>query len=335
MRYFILTAVALALACTLRAEPTDSTARRILALTDSYFEALHTTQLETLLAPEFRFQPLGMMMLNKERFVQQVSSLPASSRAISRTWIYREVLVTGKTAICHGEQTAAFAEPSGDTSKAVYFYQMVWIEQGGAWKLLSILRTNGGDALVESTWNEVFRDPGGVLSTANEFLSRQVKLLKSGKALDIACGQGRNSLLLARNGWQVTAIDLSEVGLRITQDQAKREGLAIHVERASADAYAYGLNRWDLITLMYFDMEPYTRRIFDALRPGGMFIFEGFPDQVLSRNGVNETTVDEITRFKETLSRIGFEVTHYEDVVTEADWGVGSTRVVRIAARKP
>jgi SAM-dependent methyltransferase len=47
----------------------------------------------------------------------------------------------------------------------------------------------------------------------NRFLVEEVARMKPGRALDLACGEGRNALWLAERGWQVTGVDFSPVGL--------------------------------------------------------------------------------------------------------------------------
>jgi 2-polyprenyl-3-methyl-5-hydroxy-6-metoxy-1,4-benzoquinol methylase len=47
----------------------------------------------------------------------------------------------------------------------------------------------------------------------NRFLLREVESLPPGRALDLACGEGRNALWLASRGWRVTAVDFSQVAL--------------------------------------------------------------------------------------------------------------------------
>src|SRR5678810_1193749 len=57
-------------------------------------------------------------------------------------------------------------------------------------------------------------------------------LLKPGKALDIACGTGRNAIFLAERGWQVDAIDISPVALTKLDAAAKSENLSIAAGQA-------------------------------------------------------------------------------------------------------
>ena len=63
-------------------------------------------------------------------------------------------------------------------------------------------------------WDQRYRE-GAYASRdyPSEFLKQQLLHLKPGKALDLACGAGRNSIFLAQNGFFVDAVDVSSVGL--------------------------------------------------------------------------------------------------------------------------
>lgn len=47
----------------------------------------------------------------------------------------------------------------------------------------------------------------------NRFLVEETAALRTGRALDVACGEGRNAIWLAERGWRVTAVDFAAVGL--------------------------------------------------------------------------------------------------------------------------
>jgi 2-polyprenyl-3-methyl-5-hydroxy-6-metoxy-1,4-benzoquinol methylase len=73
-------------------------------------------------------------------------------------------------------------------------------------------RPRSDDALF-SRWNRIYKEePDRIRWEPNEFLASVAAKLTPGDALDVAMGQGRNSLYLAREGWNVTGLDLSDVG---------------------------------------------------------------------------------------------------------------------------
>src|SRR4051794_3392305 len=62
----------------------------------------------------------------------------------------------------------------------------------------------------------------------NERLKNLVSYLEGGSALDLACGLGGNSLLLAKLGYQVQAMDISDVAISYLQEQALQQQLTIY-----------------------------------------------------------------------------------------------------------
>ncbi len=120
-------------------------------------------------------------------------------------------------------------------------------------------------------WNEKYRQkqyPGEPSEILKEFFN----LAPGKKALDIGAGNGRNSLFLARQGFSVDAVDISEEGLGLFADAHPH----IHQICADLDTFDIPGNRYDLIVNVKF----LNRRIFpyikEGLRKGGILIFETF-----------------------------------------------------------
>jgi len=101
-----------------------------------------------------------------------------------------------------------------------------------------------------------------------EFLS----LASRGNALDIACGNGRNSLYMAEHGFRVDAVDISTVA---TNHLAGKDP-NINVICQDIDSWEIPPNRYELVVNVRF----LDRRLFpmikDGLRTGGVLIFESF-----------------------------------------------------------
>jgi SAM-dependent methyltransferase len=114
--------------------------------------------------------------------------------------------------------------------------------------------------------------------TPNAFLVRSVENLQPGTALDIAAGQGRNSVYLAVKGWRVTAFDISEKGLEVAQQDARRAGVPLTTVHASMHGFDYGDSRWDLVTVIYsplqYDDAQLLTRIRDSIKPGGLLLID-------------------------------------------------------------
>jgi tellurite methyltransferase len=126
-------------------------------------------------------------------------------------------------------------------------------------------------------WNTVFTEKKFVLGRrANPFLRRHVNLLPEGKALDLATGEGRNALFLALRGFEVDAVDISEVGLNKAQALAKEMGVRIHTVAADLDTYSIAKTKYDLITNFYFLDRNLIPKIKDGLKRGGRIVFETY-----------------------------------------------------------
>ncbi len=93
------------------------------------------------------------------------------------------------------------------------------------------------------------------------------------RALDLACGEGRNSVFLARHGYTVTGLDISDEGLAKAARRAAAEGLAITFRRVDLDGYEFK-ERWDLIINFNFLLRDLIPRMVAALNPGGVIVFD-------------------------------------------------------------
>ena len=173
-------------------------------------------------------------------------------------------------------------------------------------------------------FNKIYTTPNPPFrQEPSQFLVRIAESLKPGDALDVAMGQGRNSVYLASKGWKVTGYDLSDQGMRIAQEAAKKAGLSIQTLKATHDEFDLGKARWDLIvqTFAFTNLsdDAYRQRLFDALKPGGVLLIEGFggkPDNAVLKGF------------------LGLHVIYYEDREDIADWSMQKARLTRIAVRK-
>ena len=109
--------------------------------------------------------------------------------------------------------------------------------------------------------------------TPNRFLLAEVSDLPAGRALDVACGMGRNAIWLAERGWTVTALDFSQVAV----DRGRRVAGELPVIWRVDDALTVELPRSDLVVLAYLQLaaeqrRTVVRRALAALEPGGTFL---------------------------------------------------------------
>jgi len=130
-------------------------------------------------------------------------------------------------------------------------------------------------------WDERYAASELVWSaTPNQFVAAELGDLPPGRALDLAAGEGRNALWLAERGWQVSAVDFSQVALdkgRALQEHHE-QGRDLSVDWVHADALTFdaGDVSYDLALLAYLQLPADERRAaclraFGTLRGGGTF----------------------------------------------------------------
>jgi SAM-dependent methyltransferase len=98
-----------------------------------------------------------------------------------------------------------------------------------------------------------------------------------GRALDVACGAGRNSLYLAANGFEVTALDISSVALDRGRRAAAERGLAVDWQCADLDADPERVlppGRFDLIVWARYVHKTLMPYLIARLAPGGALLCE-------------------------------------------------------------
>ncbi|MDP6377737.1 MAG: class I SAM-dependent methyltransferase [Pseudomonadales bacterium] len=117
-------------------------------------------------------------------------------------------------------------------------------------------------------------------------LADWVERIPVGRALDIACGAGRNSMYLARRGFDVTGIDISRVGLEHARRSAKDANLDIDWVEADLESGALPVDGpFDLIVLFRYVNLELVSRLPPLLAPGGWLIVEEHLLAVDAENG--------------------------------------------------
>jgi SAM-dependent methyltransferase len=100
-----------------------------------------------------------------------------------------------------------------------------------------------------------------------------------GRALDVACGEGRTAVWLATRGWSVRAVDFSPVGVDKGRRRAEREG--VDVEWDVVDVVSGDLGQgYDLVAVLYLhlpedEMAKVVASCARALAPGGRLVYLG------------------------------------------------------------
>ena len=98
--------------------------------------------------------------------------------------------------------------------------------------------------------------------------------IPAGRALDVACGAGRNAILMAKAGFQVDAIDISTEGLSLARQNAENQGLTVNwIEQDLDQPYPFDTD-YDLIIVMWYVNIELVSRLCSCLAPGGYLLCE-------------------------------------------------------------
>ncbi|MEO5661719.1 MAG: methyltransferase domain-containing protein [Nocardioides sp.] len=126
-----------------------------------------------------------------------------------------------------------------------------------------------------NAWDERYAASELVWSRGpNQFIEAECAALPPGRAVDLACGEGRNAIWLASLGWDVTAVDFSPVAL----DKGRTLGGDLAIDWVCADATAWLGAGLDLAVVAYFQVPAAMRRtavrnVVSSLRPGGTLVW--------------------------------------------------------------
>jgi tellurite methyltransferase len=127
-------------------------------------------------------------------------------------------------------------------------------------------------------WNERYRSAErpkeDLEADPTPLVTETAAHLKPGKALDLACGAGRNAIWLAEHAWTVTAVDGARAAIEVLQKRASHRGLRVDAQIADLEKQEYRIEpaAWDLIAICYY----LQRDLFDPAKlgvaPGGVLL---------------------------------------------------------------
>lgn len=205
----------------------------------------------------------------------------------------------------------------------------------------------------ESIWSTRYRDAGEDYlfgTEPNRFLAHRSTLLQDGRtALSVADGEGRNSVWLAEQGLEVTAIEISAVAI----EKARRlaAGRHVQVDFRQVDMLAPGWPPaemkaqfdWVVGIFIQFVGPEWRERQFEVMqqltRPGGRILLQGYtPKQLEYRTGGPSAAENLYT---EDILREAFadwiieELVEYEEDISEGSGHRGRSALIGLVARKP
>ena len=177
-------------------------------------------------------------------------------------------------------------------------------------------------------WNKKYSSsvvPTKIVKVVKDF----AQLATGNRALDLACGMGRNAKFLASLGFKVDALDISPIVIESLQHIEN-----IEPKEVDFDSYVLPENSYDLIVCTYFLKRELFPQIEKALREDGIFIFETFmhhPDNTkvpsnktfLLNEGELEATLDD-----------RYEILHLREFMEEGVCGEKSMKASMVAKKR-
>jgi tellurite methyltransferase len=114
-------------------------------------------------------------------------------------------------------------------------------------------------------------------TSPSQFLVDNLGLLPRGLALDVAMGSGRNSIYLAKQGFDVVGVDSSENAVQTARQFAQREGVTFTVLVADLETdYIITENYYELIICFNYLQRSLIPQIKKSLKIGGMIVYETY-----------------------------------------------------------
>ena len=194
-------------------------------------------------------------------------------------------------------------------------------------------------------WNQRFEQEGYLFGTEpNAYLRAQAaRLPRTGSALCVADGEGRNSVWLARQGLQVQAFDIASVGVTKARKLAQEAGVQVQYEVADCETWAWPQHRFDVVAAIFIQFaSPDERtRLFvnmvRSLKPGGLLVLQGYtPKQLEYKTGgpgvLSHLYTEELLRDAFSTMEL-LELRMYEDDLTEGEHHLGRSALVGLCAR--
>jgi SAM-dependent methyltransferase len=164
-----------------------------------------------------------------------------------------------------------------------------------------------------------------------------------GSVVCLADGEGRNSTFLASLGYEVSSVDISPVGIRKTQELARRKHVQVSAQVGDLESFDLGVNKWQGIVSIFCHLpselrRDVHRRVVAALAPGGVVILEAYtPNQIGRGTGgpQSENLLMTAQSLQEEFSHL--EILHLQELdreVIEGSGHSGTASVVQLVARK-
>ena len=181
-------------------------------------------------------------------------------------------------------------------------------------------------------WDERYSAEGYAYGTTpNTFLAANVSRIPQGSVLSLAEGEGRNAVYLAKQGYTVTAVDGSRVGLDKARKLAEENDVEVEFIHADLATFELGDDRWDGIVSIFAPLPSPVRKalhqkVVAGLRRNGVFLLEAYTPEQLKHGTGGGKSVDVMQSRESLRSELaGLEFTHLIELEREVIEGIYHT----------
>jgi len=195
-------------------------------------------------------------------------------------------------------------------------------------------------------WNERYQKTDYIFGTeANDFIKAVTPAASPGmKAFAPADGEGRNGVHLARLGYEVTSVDVSNLAVDKAMALAEANGVRLDAHVSDVFDWDWGNAIYDLVIVCFMHFYPedharFVERIRACLKPGGLLVFEGYtPDQIPLASGGPKKPEMLLTAASLKKDFAGFDILFLQEIrryLAEGPRHQGEAATVQLLARKP
>ncbi len=197
-------------------------------------------------------------------------------------------------------------------------------------------------------WDARYAERGAVTALEpNRFVAAEAGGQPPGRALDVACGEGRNAVWLAEHGWRVTGIDFSTVAIERARALAAERGVQADFAVRDVLATTFEAEAYDLVLVAYLQLPEVERRTVisqaaAALAPGGRLILVAHDLRNLAEGYGGPSSPSVHWTVRETADEVaahGLDVERAEEALRDVEGAprpaIDTLVVARRGARRP
>ncbi len=199
------------------------------------------------------------------------------------------------------------------------------------WKIMSFSSAFDDQPDEHERWNQKYREAPAAWLEPDPFLAAAFSeyilplFPQAGNALDLAGGAGRHAIWLARQGWEVTLIDISETGVEQARQNAGPLASHIHVvvddlthfKAAQTDFETDLETRFEVVLVFFYLGREIFSEIVKAVRPGGLLIYKTYTRAQAERPRGPKDPAHLLEAGELLQLANGLKILHYREEVAE------------------